>query len=91
MQTWFNLCFSYSSIDPRFTLREARFPDEKIRFFSGAIDLPYSFMKIDEIWIFNGDKTGAIPVDGIQDLDDELKFVLKGSLTWTPLSEFYEL
>ncbi|KAK8870317.1 hypothetical protein M9Y10_008195 [Tritrichomonas musculus] len=76
------------SIDSRFQLRETRFTDERLRFFSGSTDLPYKFMKDDEIWIFNGDKTGLNPVTDIQELDDMIKFTLKGSIKWTPISEY---
>jgi hypothetical protein len=77
------------SIDSRFALKETRFPDERLRFFSGSADLPYPFMKADELWIFSGDGTGINPVADIQDLDDMIKFTLKGSIKWTPLSDYF--
>lgn len=76
------------SIDTRFQLKETRFSDEKLRFFSGVNDLPYKFMKENDLWIFNGDRSGLIPVTDFQDLDEMIKFVLKGSIKWTPMSEY---
>ena len=69
-------------------MRETRFSDERLRFFSGTKDLPYKFMKTDEIWIFNGDGTGLNPVTDIQELDDMIKFTLKGQIKWSPISEY---
>jgi len=76
------------SIDPRFALKETRFSDDRVRFFSGFSDLPYKFIKEGEIWIFNGEGDSLVPVDGIHDLDEMLKFVLRGTIKWTPLSEY---
>lgn len=76
------------SIDQRFQLRETRFKEENLRFFSGANDLPYKFMKENELWIFNGDGTGLNPVTDIQELDDMIKFTLKSKIKWTPISEY---
>lgn len=45
-------------------------------------------MKEDELWIFKGDGTGLNPVTDIQDLDDMIKFTLRGSIKWTPMSEY---
>ena len=78
------------SIDPRFALRETRFADERLRFFSGSTDLPYKFMKQNEIWIFKGDGTGLNPVVDIQDLDDMIKFTLRGNIKWSPMSEYLD-
>jgi hypothetical protein len=76
------------SIDSRFALKETRFPDERLRFFSGSTDLPYPFMKADELWIFSGDGSGLNPVSDIQELDYIIKFTLKGSIKWTPFSDY---
>ena len=76
------------SIDPRFSLKETRFPDPRLRFFSGSSNLPYKFMKEDELWIIKGDKTGINPVTDFQDLDEMISYHLKGTIKWTPLSEY---
>jgi hypothetical protein len=78
------------SIDPRFALKETRFTDERLRFFSGAADLPYSFMRENEVWIFKGDRTGLNPVRDFQDVDDMIKFTLRGALKWTSMAEYHQ-
>jgi hypothetical protein len=78
------------SIDPRFAVKETRFTDERLRFFSGSSDLPYPFMKENEVWIFKGDRTGLNPVTDFQDLDDMIKFTLRGTLKWTPMAEYHQ-
>ncbi|OHT13404.1 hypothetical protein TRFO_16362 [Tritrichomonas foetus] len=84
------ICVFHSSrsIDQRFVLKETRFNDARLRFFSGFTDLPYKFMKENELWIFSGDGTGVNPVNDIQDLDDMIKFHLRGNIKWTPLQEY---
>jgi hypothetical protein len=77
------------SVDPRFSLREGRFADERLRFFSGSAPLPYPFMRENDVWLFRGDRTGLNPVHDFQDLDDVIKFTLRGSLKWTPMSEYH--
>lgn len=79
---------SSKSIDPRFALKETRFSEDRLRFFSGFTNLPYKFMKEDEIYLFNGDRSGLISVDDIQELDEMIKFALKGTIKWTPIDEF---
>jgi hypothetical protein len=85
-----NICVFHASqsMDPRFALRETRFADPRLRFFSGLSDLPFKFVKEGEIWLFSGDRTGVTPVRDIQDLDDVIKFTLRGALRWTPIAEY---
>ena len=45
-------------------------------------------MKEDELWIIKGDKTGINPVTDFQDLDEMISYHLKGTIKWTPLSEY---
>jgi hypothetical protein len=76
------------SIDPRFALRETRFADPRLRFFSGSVDLPHKFMKDGDLWLLSGDGTGVTPVRDIQDLDDVIKFTVRGALKWSPIEEY---
>ena len=76
------------SIDPRFTLKEIRFSDERLRFFSGLTDLPFKFIKENEIYIFNGNDNSIVSVDDIHELDEMIKFVIRGNIKWAPLSEY---
>jgi hypothetical protein len=76
------------SLDPRFAMKETRFSDERLRFFSGTTDVPYEFMKQGELWIFDGNGTGLNPVTDIQELDDMIKFTVKGTIKWSPFGEY---
>ena len=72
------------SIDPRFERKEIRFTDPRIVFFSGTMEIPFKFIKEDEIWIISGDKLSGYKVNGIQELDNAIHSVLDNKTELTP-------
>lgn len=75
-------------LDPKMRSAYNKFKNNRLKFFYGDEDLPFSFMKKGDLFIFHPNSYTAIKVDSPNDLSLAISSIFDGSAQWKSIDHF---
>ncbi|OHT11706.1 Thioredoxin family protein [Tritrichomonas foetus] len=77
-------------LDPKVKAAQEKFKNNRLKFFYGDEDLPFSFMKPGDLFIFAPHRQSAIKLESPSELTVALAGVFDGSTNWQKIETFGE-
>ena len=79
-----------SDLNPILKNIRLKFNNNRLKFFYGEDDLPYKFMKLNDIWIFAPKRKMAIKINNLNELEKNIEKIFDSNINWLPIDSFIE-
>jgi thioredoxin-like negative regulator of GroEL len=83
--TGYCVIHTVSDLDPALKLLQTKLKSAKLKFFYGEEDLPFDFMKPDQIYIIAPHKQSGMRLNSVSELEPVLQRIFEGRGEWTAL------
>ncbi|KAH0792474.1 Thioredoxin family protein [Histomonas meleagridis] len=82
-------CIIHASaeLDPKLRVAQEKYSSNRLKFFYGDEDLPFEFIKPNELYIIAPHKKEAMKVQSVNELKEAIMDVFDGNAKWTPIEE----
>lgn len=89
--TGYSILIVSDILSPSIRRVKDQFSNNRLKFFYGTDNLPYSFMKPDQIWLIFQRKKMALQAQDAEQLKVFLTQIFDGTIVWKPISENSDL